>query len=188
MIIGLTGPAFAGKDTAGSYLAITHFFDCLAFADPIRDGLKALLDLSNRDFRPENKETVIDWIGKSPRQLMQLLGTEYGRNLIDENIWVKHMTRRIDDATRAGSDIVITDVRFKGEADLIRSLGGEVWRIVRPNAATTEHSCHISEREAAEIQADRAITNSGTLEQLYELIDEAIGQMHGAEMLAVTPC
>jgi dephospho-CoA kinase len=179
MIIGLTGAAFAGKDTAGFYLSKAHNFAVFAFADPIRDGLKAMLDLADRDFRPEHKEKIIAWVGKSPRQLMQLLGSEWGRDLIDPSIWTKHMAQRIALATQAGDDVVITDVRFKTESDLINRMGGEVWRILRPGAETTEHSGHRSEREGAEIAADRLLMNSGTVEQMYEQIDEAIGFVFG---------
>lgn len=174
MIIGLTGAAFAGKDTAGLYLAKAHHFAVLAFADPIRDGLKAMMDLTDCEFSPENKEKIIPWLGKSPRTLMQTLGTEWGRNIVDQAIWTKHMGQRIHLANQAGADVVITDVRFKTEADLIKRLGGEIWRIQRPNAETTSHSQHISETEMAKIVADEVLINNGTLEQLYEQIDAAL--------------
>lgn len=175
MIIGLTGAAFSGKDTVGIYLARSHNFSMFAFADPIREGLKAMLDLTASDFKPENKERTIDWIGRSPRQLMQSLGTEWGRELVGATIWTDHMARRIDSATRAGEDVVITDVRFNTEVDLIKRLGGEIWRVSRPNAETTSHWTHRSETEAAAIAHDRQLINDGTVEQLYEQIVEALG-------------
>jgi len=177
MIIGLTGAAFAGKDTAGLYLAKAHHFAVFAFADPIRDGLRAMLDLTDNDFRPENKEKVIAWVGKSPRQLMQSLGTEWGRDGIDQAIWTKHMAQRIAMANKSGDDVVITDVRFKTEAALINRMGGEVWRVLRPNSETTEHRGHRSEIEGKEISHDRILMNNGTVEELYEQIDAAIGHI-----------
>lgn len=175
MIIGLTGNTFSGKDTAGLYMAKAHNFALFAFADPIRDGLAAMLDIGVNDFSPERKEAVIPWIGKSPRQLMQTLGTEWGRNLVSQTLWTTHMRRRIDQAIRAGDDVVITDVRFNTEAVMIKSLGGEIWRIYRPDAETTRHNQHASETEACELPADRALMNDGTMEQLYEQIDGALG-------------
>lgn len=181
MIIGLTGPAFAGKDTAGRYLARAHHYALFAFADPIRDGLRAMLGLTDRDFFPENKEKPIPWAGKSPRQFMQLLGTEWGRELIDQDIWIKHMAQRLARAEQAGDSIVITDVRFYGEADMIRAKGGEIWRIERPGAATTASNTHISEIEAAAIATDRTLLNDGTREQLYTQLDAALeAALHGA--------
>ena len=175
MIIGLTGRAFSGKDTVGIYLARAHNFSCIAFADPIRDALISALYLDPRVFRTESKETIIDWIGKSPRELMQSLGTEWGRVLVRPSLWVDITERRIREALRAGdSDITITDVRFPGEAEMIRRLGGSIWRIVRPGAATTAHAGHASEREVDALDVDRTLVNEGTLEQIYEQIDAAL--------------
>lgn len=175
MIIGLTGPAFSGKDTVGVYLARAHNFSMLAFAEPIREALMAAFAIDPRQFKPDNKETVIDWIGKSPRQLMQTLGTEWGRNLVKQTIWTDLMERRIGESIRAGdSDIVITDVRFWTEATLIARLGGEVWRVERPQGESTDHARHISDTEMVSIPAHRTLTNDGTLEQLYEQIDTAL--------------
>jgi dephospho-CoA kinase len=43
-IIGLTGYAGSGKDTVRNILEAKHGFDGIAFADPIRDMLTALLE------------------------------------------------------------------------------------------------------------------------------------------------
>ena len=79
MLIGITGPAFSGKDTIANHLCLTHgYFTCEAFADPLRDGLSALFGLFPHHFDAKHKETVIEWIGKSPRELLQTLGTQWG--------------------------------------------------------------------------------------------------------------
>ena len=172
MIIGLTGAAFAGKDSAANYLSRAHNFSVFAFADPIRKALIAGLDLDPSVFQPENKETVIDWLGISPRQLMQSLGTDWGRERVCASIWVNLMLRRIKRSAHSGDvDIVISDVRFLREAQLIYSIGGTVWRVIRPHAATTAHAHHVSELEGAGIVVERNIINDGTLEQLYEAVD-----------------
>lgn len=64
-IIGLTGQPFNGKDTAARYLSDVHGFHPIAFADPLRAGLKAMLGLTDDDFTPERKERVIHWLGKT---------------------------------------------------------------------------------------------------------------------------
>ena len=175
MIIGLTGKAFSGKDTVGAYLSRAHNFSMLAFADPIRDALLAAFALEPRQFSPQHKETVIDWLGKSPRQLMQSLGTEWGRQMIKPTLWTDLMEQRIRRSIQAGdTDIVITDVRFHTEVELILRLGGAIWRVHRPEADTTAHADHLSETEAADIHARHYLMNDGTLEQLYEQIDAAL--------------
>jgi len=86
MLIGLVGKAMAGKSIAASYLEHVHGFHGAAFADPMRAGLKALLLMQDRDFDPERMGIPIEWIGQSPRQLLQSLGTEWGRNLVHRHI------------------------------------------------------------------------------------------------------
>ena len=178
MIIALTGQAFSGKDTVGAYLARAHCFASFAFAEPIREGLKAMLYLEDSHYTPESKESIIPWIGKSPRQLMQTLGTDWGRNLVADDLWVRIMAERIYHATRAGDDVVITDLRFQSEAKMIHDMHGQIWKIARPDSATTAHSSHQSETEIKTIECDRVLINDGTLEQLYEQADRAIGYIY----------
>lgn len=178
MIIALTGRAFSGKDTVGAYLSRAHNFAQFAFADPIREGLKSMMYLDDSHFKPENKEVVVPWIGQSPRQLMQTIGTEWGRNLVASDIWVRIMAQRLYHAMRASDDVVITDLRFFTEVEMVKQMSGQIWQINRPDADTTEHSQHQSETEASQIVPDRVITNDGTLEQLYEKIDFALGYLY----------
>jgi hypothetical protein len=174
MLIGLVGKAMAGKSVTASYLEKCHEFREVAFADPMRAGLKAMLMLEDRDFAPDSKETPIEWIGQSPRQLLQSLGTEWGRNLVNRRLWVLAMAHKLLPLLRSGHDVVISDVRFMDEAELVHRLGGQLWRIVRPGAETTSHVDHTSEQEQARLVADVTLINNGTEEQLYEAIDEAL--------------
>lgn len=181
MIIGLTGPAFAGKDTVGNYLQDMHDFEIKAFADPIRAALVAMFGLTQSDFAPERKEHPIDWLDKSPRQLMQTLGTEWGRTHVAADIWCRSMAQRLIIAQRFHQeDFVLTDVRFQEEADMVHRLGGFVWRIERPNAATTQHAGHASETAGAAIKPDRILINDGTIDDLYEKVDAALEKLVAA--------
>lgn len=174
MLIGLVGKTMAGKTLAARYLEHVHDFQYSAFADPLREGLKAMLLLQERDFDPEPKEIPIEWIGQSPRQLLQSLGTEWGRNLVHRQLWVIMMAQKLRPMLRDGIDVVISDVRFVNEAEMVHRLGGQIWRIVRPGAKTTAHSDHTSEQEHARIVEDVTLINDGTQEQLFESIDDAL--------------
>lgn len=174
MLIGLTGAAFSGKDTTGRYLHKHHQFFSKAFADPLRDCLRIMFGLTDWHFLPEHKEEKIEWIGKSPRKLLQSLGTEWGRDQVARNLWVRHMARRVQPILNGGGDVVITDVRFLDEAELIHRFGGQIWRVIRKEGQKTKHADHTSEQESKRIIADVDIENFGTLEQLYERIDEAL--------------
>jgi hypothetical protein len=128
-LIALTGPKQVGKSTVATAIADTLDAEThiLSFADPMRAMLQAmgvdLLSLVDQS----KKESPIAGIGKSPRHLMQTLGTDWGRGMIDENIWLWSMQHRIDIAKEQGAQvIVIDDCRFDNEADFITNQGGTV--------------------------------------------------------------
>ncbi len=173
ILIGLVGLAFSGKDTVAAHLHRQHGFHRMAFADPLKEGLKTLFGLGDWNFTPENKESEIEWIGKSPRELMQTLGTEWGRTLIDRQIWCRHMERRVKPKLSHGRPVVISDLRFFDEHRLVHSHGGQIWKVIRPGAETTYHCDHLSEQEGRRIVADVELINDGTLEQLFEQVDSA---------------
>lgn len=164
-LIGIAGKAGSGKDTAGAYLVERHGFAQYAFADPIRAMIGALgafpaSDLVSRD----TKEVVIDWLGKSPRQMAQTLGTEWGRELVHPQLWVLMAQRRWEAAQVAGEDLVITDVRFENEMLWVKAQGGQV--IALDRAAATAVSAHASEQFDISSVADIVITNNGTINSL----------------------
>lgn len=173
ILIGLTGKAFSGKDTVAGHLHRQHEFFQMAFADPLREGLKTLFGLGDWNFTPSGKESVIEWIGKTPRELMQTLGTQWGRDLVHRDLWCRHMDRRVKPKLTYGRPVVISDVRFLDEARFVHSHGGQIWRVLRPGADTTAHSDHTSEQEHQRIVADLDLINDGTIEQLFEKIDSA---------------
>lgn len=69
----------------------------------------------------------------TPRRMLQLIGTECGRDIIHPNIWVNAL---FADYTQH-SKWIITDVRFPNEAKAIQKKGGLVIRVNR-NKRTSE--------------------------------------------------
>ena len=172
-LIGIAGRAGSGKDTAGAHLVSNHGFSQYAFADPIRAMLAALgafpaADLLDRDA----KEKVIDWLGKSPRQMAQTLGTEWGRELVHPQLWVLMAQRRWEAAQAAGEDLVITDVRFANEARWIRDQGGMVILLSRPD--TEAVSAHASEQVDLSPLADWLIDNNDSIGMLKRCVNHAL--------------
>lgn len=172
-LIGIAGRAGSGKDTAGSHLVEHHGFSQYAFADPIRAMLAALgafpaVDLIDRDA----KEKVIDWLGKSPRQMAQTLGTEWGRELVHPQLWVLMAQRRWEAAKAAGEDLVITDVRFENEVEWFKANGGRVVGLDRPGIAAV--SAHASEQYDCLASADWVICNDDTIDMLKHEVDCAL--------------
>lgn len=172
-LIGLAGLAGVGKDTVRNMLEAEHDFTGVAFADPIRDMLGHLLADNGFStawiFERHLKEQPIDGLGLSYRQLAQTLGTEWGRQLRDD-FWIRIMQRRIDFYRgRLNRRIVISDVRFLNEAEWIKGQGGEVWLIRRDGIAAVRD--HESERQIGQINPDRVIANTGTVEDLWKLVN-----------------
>jgi len=174
-LIGLTGLPECGKDSIGDDLVRTHDFAKMSFAGPIKDGLARMLDIPWQSFEDRAvKEQEIPWIGKSPRQLMQTLGTAWGRDTVREDIWIRHAQRRLDNYRRISTKVVVTDVRFPNEADWLRANGGELWHVLRKAAPNVVH-LHASNIPLAVLPgADSVITNDEGLEQLRHQVARAL--------------
>ncbi|MFI8430974.1 deoxynucleotide monophosphate kinase [Pseudomonas sp. NPDC078863] len=173
ILLGLTGRARSGKTTAAEHLARTYLLEQYAFADPLRDGLMAIFNLDPTDFEGDRKEQPLGWLDCSPRQLMQSMGTEWARNTVHPDVWVKLAEQNLDymsNALGAVLGFVVSDVRFENEADLIRRRGGTVIHILRPNALAVNP--HISEAGIAANPADLTLPNYGTVEGFLRSLDE----------------
>lgn len=169
-IIGITGKAGSGKDTLAAHLELNYGYKRLAFADPIRRGLMAMLNIKAHDFEHPRKEQSLYAIGKSPRQLMQTLGTEWGRNQVHPDLWLILAQETIELSLLAGVRVVVTDVRFENEAQLVRDMGGAVWHMTRQSAGTPHE--HASEAGVAfKAGKDVLVRNDGTVCDMYAYAD-----------------
>jgi hypothetical protein len=169
-LIGLAGKAGSGKDTVADHL-VDRGWERYALAGPLKRGLCATFGLSMEHFTDRDlKEQVIEWIGKSPRQLAQLYGTEFGRQLVADDIWLRIAEQAYLHACAShAAGFVVTDVRFVNEARWIRSMGGEVWRLERCGAGTV--STHVSELPLADDLVDVSILNDRSFDDLYRVVD-----------------
>lgn len=179
MIIALTGAAGSGKDAVAGILCSHYGFVPCKMASPIYEALEVITGVSRDDLMArETKEKPIPWIGKSPRELLQTLGTEWGRNLVSEDIWVNSARMRIREAVQLGFSVVISDVRFKNEVEWVRGDGGAVWHVERPNigsdGCTSQAATHSSERQLSKDDADLVINNTGSLADLPSVVHKAL--------------
>ncbi|WP_346829413.1 deoxynucleotide monophosphate kinase [Pseudomonas abietaniphila] len=179
LLIGLTGPARTGKSTTAHHLALEHGFECYAFADPLRDALMAIFQLSPEDFEGAAKEEPIAWLGRSPRQLMQLLGTEWGRHMISANLWVDLAEQHLDalaNASWPSPSFVISDLRFENEADFVRKRGGVVVHLQRFDAPKVNP--HLSEAGVSLHKDDLVLVNDGDLASLHHQVESMLHALH----------
>ncbi|MBB3192079.1 deoxynucleotide monophosphate kinase [Halomonas cerina] len=168
LLIGLAGPARCGKSTAQRIIADRYGLARLNFADPLKDALGAMLDLDDRHLNGELKEEPLAWLGKSPRELMQTLGTEWGRDQVAQDFWVRVAQQRLaqleDIEGDAYQGAVISDVRFPQEAEWLRAHGGTLIHLYRPG--TEPVRSHRSEAGIPLARQDRVVTNGGDLDEL----------------------
>jgi hypothetical protein len=144
-------------------------------ADPLYAMLAAMLGIPEPLLRQrECKESVVPWLGKSVREMLQTLGTEWGRGMVCSDVWLRLLARRLGQLAEQGISIVaVADVRFENEVEYLRSLGGEVWHVRRPGVdGPTGHS---SEDGVAVAPGDVVIDNAGTLDGLRMAVMAAIG-------------
>jgi len=178
ILIGLTGKARSGKDTVGAWLKKHCRMHTTYFAEPIKEGCRAMFGLTDAQLFGDQKETVIEKYGCSPRQLMQWAGTEFGRQMVHPDVWLMQTEDKWRALQGAGSCIhgtlcgglAVTDVRFENEAAMIRRLGGVVIHVDRPDVQQV--AGHVSERGIEFVEGDRLIVNDGTLAELYDQVDE----------------
>lgn len=172
MIVGLTGRARAGKDSIAAILRSEHNFVQLSFAAPMRRFVASLLgcDLATLEQIKETPQELLG--GKTPRFALQTLGTEWGRDQIADDLWVRCCLAAAMREVVRGQSVVISDVRFENEAAAVRACSGVVWHVQRPGAAIAE-SGHRSESGVALHPRDVLLHNDGTLTQLRARVLEA---------------
>jgi hypothetical protein len=191
--IGLSGYAQAGKTTAALYLEEKYGFQRMHIAETLRSMLAVLLknngipsDMITRYLEGDLKEQVIPEIGKSGRELQISIGTEWGRELVDQDIWAKTWARLANGAGNVMND----SVRFPNEEREIWRNGGFTIMIVRPGTGPVAFKwgklgkflfdrfglmwgVHDSER-TDRLTPSFTIHNDGDVQALYDDLDEAV--------------
>jgi hypothetical protein len=168
-LIGITGYRGHGKSTAAQVLESAgwrHF----NFSDTLKEVVQLVygipLEIQNHAVLKE--EVWPYYPHKSPRELLQYIGTDMFRNYIADT-WIEAWRRR----SMMFSHVVVSDVRFPNEADVITEMGGIVIRVHNPDIRHTDAaSKHASELEIDKIKPTYMITNDGTIGELQARIQE----------------
>lgn len=202
-IIGLCGEKGSGKDTVYEFIKEKYKTKRFAFADPLKESLKKLFLWDDNNFSVDNKEKIDDYWGVSPRQMCQLMGTDvlrislgkyFNKKLDNKNCldlsessdglhpndpdYSFHIKRIHKEFIQLDEDfdyIVFTDIRFLDEIKYVKSLGGKIFKIVRPDIIRNEYSKHISEvgvdDEYFNQEVDEEIINDKSLLDLSEKVE-----------------
>lgn len=166
MYIGLIGYMTAGKTTAAGYFE-KQGFTRLHPAHTLRRMLRVFLedfgygtDDIDRMLEGDLKRTPIPELGLTPTDLQQTLGTEWGRSLVNPEIWNMILAER-----RKSVQLTVNDsIRFPNEADTVLKSGGFLLKITRPGQKL--NLSHVSEQHVASLPYHFEILNDGTIPEL----------------------
>lgn len=176
-IVAFTGLRGHGKTTAAEALVETLGYAHVNFADPVRDVCHRVYGVSYIEMLdPELKEKVLDrYPFKSPRELLQRIGTEMFRGYLDDT-WVEAFQRTTRDLITGGAPgIVCSDCRFLNEAAALHLMGATLIKVVDPRKLNNDgddqkivdlYGEHESEREIALLPVNWTITNDRTVRDL----------------------
>jgi len=194
-IVGLHGLTRTGKDTLADLFVAHQGFVKLAFAEPLYQEIADAFSVRVEDLKSDSWKTspraeleirrstdlrFIDQMRRldlfvdealSSRQVLQLWGTEYRRQLHGDDYWVGLMTGRLHELG-GNTDVVLSDVRETLEAAMghwlvsrghFRAL--RMFAVQRPGTGSTGHS---TDRGLCPFLIDATLHNTGTPEELYE--------------------
>lgn len=179
MIVALTGFARAGKDSVGDCLVGRHGFHRVSFAhrlkamalelDPLLE-VEADLDTVPYTARLSKIVEIYGGLDKAKelpavRRFLQDFGVG-ARKHLGLNVWVDAALNHLD----PHDDIVVTDCRFRNEAEAVKAKHGKIIRVTRPGVGAVNG--HVSEHDLADWPVDATIANDGTLDDLAAQVDD----------------
>lgn len=180
-IVALGGLFASGKDVIADVLVEDYGFVKIGMSDILREALVILnpwVQTPGGDF--VRAGSAIQTLGYEAakeipeiRSLLQTLGTDVVRNLIDNDAWVVAILKRIHSYGPSGTPIVITGIRYPNEVRAMHSVNAKmVWvdrpDYIRPATATG----HTSENSVSEDDFDITIVNDSDLEALEATVRE----------------
>ncbi|MFD5308172.1 deoxynucleotide monophosphate kinase family protein [Streptomyces ardesiacus] len=177
--IGLIGKARSGKDTAAARMVQTSAYTRLAFADPLREALLGLDPVV--PFGPGGWTTIREYVedfgwevAKESTEVRRLL-QNYGQTIreVDPEFWVRALSKKVAAAHAWNMPVVVTDVRYRNEAEALQRAGFYLIRVERPGGPSLagEAAQHASETELDDWEADLTLHNNGTLDTFIRNVD-----------------
>lgn len=168
-VIGIYGKARSGKTTARRYIEKYHVTP-MSFATALKETVRELFGIPADELYSDNKSARTRWI-------LQFFGTECCRT-IDPDVWVNKVNEQIQELSTDGDHlIVIDDVRFLNEANMLKDKwNATLVKLIGPMDLVTEeaHKGHVSEVQMDNVPDDfydAVYRNTGTLAELYQFMD-----------------
>lgn len=189
MLIGFSGKKGSGKSYFADYLVNHKLFIKLSFASPLKEITKILFTLSDEDVKdPIKKELINPKFNASPRELMQWLGTDIMREEFNKkfnysgSIWIDSVKDKVKTLLDNNKDVVIDDVRFQNEVDMIHSLGGIVINLRNDLDNTLNNSTSTHSSENQKLTFNYEFVNDKSYSNTYDIylnLDLLINKYYG---------
>jgi hypothetical protein len=186
-LIGITGLKRSGKDTGGLFF-IKHGFVKYAFATPLKKACQEIFMFTDEQTEGDDKEKYDPRWNISARKVFQIFGTEIFReNLtsffpemieIENNFWTYRFKKWYENQLKQNKNIkiVVTDVRFENEADIIKELGGHIIKVERNNSENID--MHKSETSIDKIKYDYLVKNNDDISNYYDSLSDILKQIN----------
>ena len=157
-LIALCGKKRSGKTSAAEHIQMIGGDHCyrFSFADQIKTEVGKIFG----KYREDRKETL--------RPVWQTVG-EAAKQLFGEKVWVDKLADKLIRLEDPDAIVLIDDLRFPIEASWVRSMGGVVWRVYRPETDCIRDP-HVSETSVDDISPDEQIRNDSSLINFYDRI------------------
>ncbi len=173
-VIGLIGKMHSGKSEVARHLVYNHGYVLTKFAEVLKAMLRTL-GLTEEEIEGALKnEPCMKLMGETPRWAMKSLGTEWGRNLIHEDLWAYFWKQKASDILLTGKKVVVDDCRFLNESRFIRDFHpSTIWKIKKDKLLYSGDQTwgHQSETEHDQIEVDKTIKNYGSIGELKTNVD-----------------
>jgi len=189
-IIAICGAKRSGKDVLAEHLVKHHKYERVAFANPLKQAVKALFNFNDEQVETDIKDVVDEKWGITPRAALQFFGTEIMQEKIQEllpdmkrnffaNTLKNYIAERCDaDTDGQKTSFVISDMRFLHEYEMlynipnIRKEDVLIIRVIRPSGVAVDAAIHKSELEYVNIPYDVVLVNNSTIENYLAKFDK----------------
>lgn len=182
LLLGLCGAAGAGKSTVAAYLEEQFAFAQIALADPIVDMIGALFAAAGVDGAWMVERALKEQpttLGVSYRRLAQTLGTDWGRQIVAPDLWLRVAAARLASPALQHEHVVVSDVRFPNEAAWLTARGGVLVRVLRLEPDLPAVQPHVSEQHWLALPATHELLNYGSVATLHDQVDRLMAALRG---------
>lgn len=157
----------------------------ISFAEPLKNVCSVLFNYpylvllgDNEEYRKQRETLKTQYYNicgsLTGRELLEYIGTNVFRNNWDDKIWIKLMSEKCKHYLYSGYSVVISDLRFPNEKDMLLHLGGKLIFVYRTEKELEpiDRNLHPSKwlYQTFINDATYTIHNNGCLEELSNKI------------------